>query len=88
MGWSQAMSFRDCPWCGLREAQMNNLAANKQANAILGARHWSFVACPRCGGVVALEHGPGNQSEKEAKLAVPSEKQKSDVGHLPTNPPT
>ncbi|WP_296604635.1 DUF4145 domain-containing protein [Nocardioides sp.] len=50
--------FRDCPHCGTRNTQMNVLAQNAKApRASQPPLAWSVLACPRCGGVVALQHG-------------------------------
>lgn len=56
MGWSDSYKFRDCPWCGLRDAQMNLAAGNMEAKGQPGVqRTWSVVSCPRCAGVVLIE---------------------------------
>ena len=55
--------FRDCPWCGLRDAQFQVLSPDRPAPLAGGGhRTWSFISCPRCGGYVALETNPPGQS--------------------------
>ena len=64
MGWSDSFRFRDCPWCGLRDAQMTPLATNMTANGKVGLqRTWSAISCPRCAGVVLLETSGMNQGD-------------------------
>ncbi|MGH8983541.1 MAG: hypothetical protein ACRDY6_06645 [Acidimicrobiia bacterium] len=43
MGFSDAFAFRDCPWCGLRDARMHVLIANA-ATGVPGAsaRYWAL----------------------------------------------
>ncbi|WP_081591937.1 DUF4145 domain-containing protein [Aeromicrobium massiliense] len=61
MSFLEAWLFRDCPHCGTRNTQMAPLAVNTPAQrASSTPLYWSFVACPRCGGAVALRHGGVN----------------------------
>ena len=55
MPWTSDMQFRDCPWCGLRDAQMRVLAGPVQASGPDDVRIWTFVSCPRCAGAISLE---------------------------------
>lgn len=86
MGYSSEMAFRTCPWCGLRDAMFNALATNAEASrAAGGAKHWSFLSCPRCAGVVALETTPPNNPPK-VRSSVPGEEGGGvDVEHLPND---
>lgn len=59
MGWSDSMRFRDCPWCGLKHAQMHLHLQNAQADRPAQTpRAWSATSCPECGGMVLLETNP------------------------------
>lgn len=87
MTWGAELAFRDCPWCGLRDAQMNvhttELALSPPGKA---SRFWSVLSCPRCGSVVVLEINPQNEMPPRAKLVVPQdEHRKADVEHLPSD---
>jgi hypothetical protein len=64
--------FRDCPWCGLRDAQMHHLSMNLSADRPGSTpRHWSVVSCPHCGGAVLLEHTPPNHPQAQLLNVVP-----------------
>lgn len=80
MPWQHGNEFRDCAWCGLREAQMNFLVQDSQLTRRDGTktRWWTILWCPRCaaptlfetegqGGVLVL----GEYPEPEAEARVP-----------------
>lgn len=81
----EELKFRDCPWCGLRDAQMNPIMMNAQAGRIGHApRFWSAVACPRCAGVVLLETNADSENRPTVKMTIPEdERTGSHVDHLP-----
>ena len=66
MSFDNEWKFRDCPHCGVREAQMN-LVGNANTEVKRAGKpgtYWSILSCPRCGGVVAIEHfGPNHQGQ-------------------------
>jgi hypothetical protein len=77
--------FRDCPWCGLKDAQFNALQAT------LGAprprkhpRFYGVLSCPRCAGVVLVEHKGDIQGPGPEPIAVtPDVTAATNVQHLP-----
>jgi hypothetical protein len=84
MGFDQSWAFRDCPWCGLRDAQMTvrmqnaPFASNDQAKV----RHWAVLSCPRCCGFIALEtNEPG--ASPEILKQFPEAGAEVNVAHLP-----
>lgn len=85
MGWGEELKFRNCLWCGLRDAQMNPIMINAQAGRVgQTPRFWSAVACPRCAGVVLLETNTDNESPPTVKMTIPeNERTGSHVEHLP-----
>jgi hypothetical protein len=87
MGWSSELAFRDCPWCGLRDAQMNPLLQEGGAPVTnRPPRVWSVVACPRCGGAVLLEINNPNEYPPKALLTVPEDERiGAQVEHLPSD---
>src|SRR3954469_20362688 len=85
MGWSPEMRFRDCPWCGLKHAQMNpwgGPATVDKAAPGMG-RTYTVLACPECAGVVVVETNHPNEApgrvvsvyppDGEAGASVPSD---------------
>jgi hypothetical protein len=85
MGWGDSLAFRDCPWCGLRDAQMRLLQSDMPASRPGSApRHFSVVACPRCAGVTVLEtNGPG-QNPAAVLSAIPADSRTAaEVRYLP-----
>ena len=84
MTWSGEFAFRDCPWCGLKDAQMNVLATDVNAGRRRGAsRVWAFVSCPRCAGVVTLETS-GQGARPEVRMVIPDDNRiGAQVGYLP-----
>jgi hypothetical protein len=84
MGWDDEFRFRDCPWCGLRDAQMHVLSPGGltagRFNA--AARHWAAMSCPRCGGIVMLEVG-APQSSPVIMMTIPEEDAAARVNNVP-----
>lgn len=85
MAWGNELRYRDCPWCGLRDAQMHALGTDLAASRSRGVRRlWSVVSCPRCGGAVLLETNGANQRPGAVLKAVPEdERAGAQVEHLP-----
>lgn len=85
MRWGPELAFRDCPWCGLRDAQMTPILVNAQGGRVKDSpRWWSAVTCPRCGGIVLLETNADNENPPTIKMTIPEdERTGSQVAHLP-----
>ena len=72
MPFSGDWAFRDCPWCGLSDAQMQQLAMDLRADRRGSTpRHWSVISCPRCGGAILIEHTAPNDPEAQLLKVVP-----------------
>jgi hypothetical protein len=86
MGWGHELAFRDCPWCGLRDAQMIPVVTDAVATPPrVTSRVWSMVTCPRCGGAILLETNPLNHMPAMVERAVPEDGHAGqEVRHLPT----
>ena len=83
MGFSEEFTFRDCPWCGLRDAHMIALALNLQVSPPGNpSRTWSLLACPRCGGAITIETSGPNVQPVELS-SVPEGRQVELVADLP-----
>ena len=77
------MAFRDCPWCGLRDAQMNLLMQDRPVQTAQGAvRTWSVIGCPRCGGTVLLETNAPNE-HPGSEVGVFPQQESVTLSHLP-----
>jgi hypothetical protein len=80
------MAFRDCPWCGLRDAQFNVHTPMIQVTPQRGhVREWSVMSCPRCAGIVVIETGV-----RDGKAIVVTElpaagQSRLVVNHLPAD---
>jgi Domain of unknown function (DUF4145) len=79
-----AQLFRDCPWCGLRDAHFQlHIAEAGAGRHGGGTRYWSMVSCPRCGGAVTVETaGPHDQSGRVLNV-YPEAGADLRVEHLP-----
>jgi hypothetical protein len=76
--------LRDCPWCGLRDAQMRHLAMNLSADRRGSTRrYWSVISCPRCGGAILIEHTPPNDPQPQLLKVVPEHGAHVRGEHLP-----
>jgi hypothetical protein len=76
--------FRDCPWCGVRDLQMQHLSSNLTANRRGSTpRYWSVISCPRCGGAILIEHSPPNDPQAELLKVVPEQVVDVRVEQLP-----
>lgn len=84
MTFDQTWRFRNCPWCGLRDAQFNLLSADLGAEHLGtgAARWWSVMSCPRCAGVVVIETSPPNATP-EIRITLPDEGAEVRIAHLP-----
>lgn len=73
MPYSGEMSFRDCPHCGLHDAQMKVLGEDMVASR-LGQKYllWSVLSCPRCGGAILLETSDHDFGGNVVMRVVPS----------------
>jgi hypothetical protein len=86
MGFSDAFVFRDCPWCGLRDAQMQTLIVNSPAEMADGVvRFWTLLSCPRCGSAVAIETNGPNEGPHQIRSVVPEDRITEQVSDLPTD---
>lgn len=55
----EELRFGDCPHCGFQHLQFSVVWTNQHVKAVARAgRPWAAIACPRCGGVTALEMSP------------------------------
>jgi hypothetical protein len=84
MGFDYAWAFRDCPWCGLRDAQMTVRVADADFGTSDGRkiRYWSFLSCPRCAGFIALETSAPNHAP-EIRSQFPEHGSEINVESLP-----
>ena len=74
MAFGKELSFRDCPWCGVRDAHMTALVGDAQAQTARGElRLWTVLSCPRCAGVILLETNDFNEMPPKVKQAVPED---------------
>lgn len=87
MSFGHELTFRDCPWCGLRDAHMNALLKDGRAlTANKPPRLWSVVSCPRCGGAVLLETNSESEVPPRVRQAVPEDERiGAQVEHLPAD---
>lgn len=82
MGWHPSYAFRDCPWCGLRDAHMNPMNTDVLTAGPDKQRWWSFMSCPRCANLIVLETSPKNETERIIRT-IPEPGHTPDVAHLP-----
>lgn len=84
MSFSDSSSFRTCPWCGVQDVSMSIIVKNRDALiAGGGSRQWTWLSCPRCGGVVSIETRANNPAELKS---VPDRMgNEYAVKHLPEN---
>jgi hypothetical protein len=76
--------FRDCPWCGLRDGEMQQLSLNLSADRRGSTpRYWSVVSCPRCGGAILIEHTSPNYPQAQLLNVVPEHSADARVEHVP-----
>jgi hypothetical protein len=85
MGFNDEMTFRDCPWCGVRDAQMRIvLGPAQQVNrADQIQRWWTSMTCPRCAGIISIETNSPNQGPPKELSVVPAGDSGVDIAHLP-----
>ncbi|MFD0167839.1 DUF4145 domain-containing protein [Streptomyces decoyicus] len=85
MAWNEKHSFRDCPWCGLRNTRLTVAAADQKFSTRTGvARYWATLGCPSCGGAILVEHSKPNDPMDAAFLVVPKGLEESaGINHLP-----
>lgn len=79
-----SLAYRDCPWCGLRDAQF--LVHNPNIRVAPGrgrAREWSVLSCPRCAGAVLLETGVEAGAIVVVQEIPEADRARHRVGHLP-----
>jgi hypothetical protein len=86
MGFDNQWRFRDCPHCGVKDAQMNLVGqlSNEVPRAGQSPTWWTVLACPRCGGVVAVEHNAPSRSDNAAIRTMPEgDENLTGIRHLP-----
>ena len=84
MPFSDDWAFRDCPGCGLRDAQRQHLSMNLSADRQDSTpRYWSVISCPRCGGAILIEHTPPGFPQAQLLKVVPEHGADVRVEHLP-----
>lgn len=83
MAWRDEWRYRDCPWCGVRDAAMHHLGPLASPRSSFPARHWDVISCPRCGGLVLIEHHGPNVPQSNPDRVLPESSQAVDVDHLP-----
>ena len=84
MPFSGDWAFRDCPWCGLPDAQMQQLSMDLRADRRGSTpRYWSVISCPRCGGAILIEHTPPNDAEAQLLKVAPEHGAVVRGEHLP-----
>ena len=84
MGWDPAFTFRDCPWCGLRDAQMVVLANELWvARPNASPRFYGAIACPRCAGVTVVEVNEPNAFSAKIVRVYPDTAADVNVNYLP-----
>ncbi|MEE9298181.1 MAG: DUF4145 domain-containing protein [Acidimicrobiia bacterium] len=82
MSWNDAFRFRDCPWCGLRDAELKVAAGPFATDAPdRGSRTWTALRCPRCAGVSLIE--TRTQSSPPTIIQVVPSERRVPVKHLP-----
>lgn len=86
MGFDPEFVYRDCPWCGLRDAQMITRAQDVATAGHQGApqRYWSMLSCPRCSSVILLETNAPGVHPPQIEQQFPSEAH-VEVDHLPAD---
>lgn len=83
MSWDDRYRYRDCPHCGVRMVAMNHHGTIDTEGAESGRRGWSWVSCPRCGGVVTIEHSPAHDPTSTLIAVIPNKDSDVDVQHIP-----
>ncbi len=88
MGFAGEMAFRDCPWCGLRDAQMSVLTQRLQSTPqVQGGpgkpRTFAVLACPRCGSPIVVETNPHNESPGKEISVFPETEHRTSIAHVP-----
>ena len=75
-------SFRTCPWCNTQDVSMGIIKKNHYTNVASGGiREWTWLQCPRCGGMVSIET---DEHDGWVMQVVPQEVgSKYQVNHLP-----
>lgn len=83
---AEQIQFRDCPWCGLRDAHHHVLLDVTPADRAGDRtrehrRHWALVVCPRCAGAIVLEID--DQVSRVIGQHPPGGGEHLDILHLP-----
>jgi hypothetical protein len=83
MPWKAGDEFRDCPWCGLRDAEMNFINRDVEIVTRDGsrARMWTILSCPRCAAPTMFETLGGHG--RDIIGAYPQPDAEARVAHLP-----
>lgn len=84
MPFNSDSSFRTCPWCNTQDVSMVIKKQDEKCHVAKGGnREWTWLACPRCGGVVSVETHPNGRAELKG---VPEEASSElRVNHLPSD---
>jgi len=85
LGWSDEFRFRNCPWCGVRDAQLHLQAGPVMARrADYRERWWTLLTCPRCAGPIVVETNHANEAPHRELSTFPVEERVTvAVAHLP-----
>ena len=89
MGFDQSFRFRDCPSCGLRDAQMNAISVNTRTTgdgSTPGSqrhRWFAVLSCPRCASVILLETNAEDEGPGQILKEIPRPHEDIAVAHLP-----
>ena len=85
MSFGQELTFRDCPWCGLRDTHMNTPPTRRQGDAPKqGPPTMVGRQLPTLWGAVLLETNSENETPPRIRQAFPEdERVGTQVEHLP-----
>ena len=85
MAWNEKHSFRDCPWCGLRNTRLTVATTDQEFSTRTGAgRYWATLGCPSCGGAVLVEHSnPTDPSDSAFQVVPKGLEESARINHLP-----
>lgn len=72
MGFEGRWKYRDCPWCGVRSVALIEQVPVSAPNDNVGVRFWTILSCPRCGGVVCIEHNAHDIAANNFYRILPS----------------
>jgi hypothetical protein len=76
----QSWAFRDCSWCGLRDAHLVVRTTFQTQPAGRESRNWTALGCPRCGKPTLIED---SMAGTNLLSVVPEAPSAADVAGLP-----